>query len=192
MAALAQELRASGQRVEHAEADFSDPRAPGRLVDDACARLGPVHIVVVNHAHSGAGSLEELRAEEIDRHLQVNVRASPPLAKAFAAQHEVREGGRIILMISGQHRSAMPAELAYVASKGALHQLTHSLAAHLAPRGITVNAVNPGATDTGWASPALYDAIRARHPWDAGASPTTPRASSPGWRRTTHAGSRGR
>ena len=58
----------------------------------------------------------------------------------------------------------MPGELAYAASKGALHQLTASLAAHLAPRGITVNTVNPGATDTGYATEALYQAVIDREP----------------------------
>ena len=162
--ALVAELRASGRRVEHIQADFSDPRAPARVFGEARARFGHVDILVVNHAHSGAGSLEALHAEEIDRHLHVNVRAALLLTQEFAVQHSGRAGGRVILMISGQHRGPMPGELAYVASKGALHQLTRSLAAHLAPRGITVNAVNPGATDTGWAAPALYEAIRAQHP----------------------------
>jgi 3-oxoacyl-[acyl-carrier protein] reductase len=163
-AALLRELRVTGRRVERAEADFGDARAPAQLFEQARARLGPIDILVVNHAHSGSGALEELRADDIDRHLAVNVRASLLLVQAFAAQHQNPAGGRVILMISGPHRSAMPGELAYVASKGALHQSVRSLAAHLAPRGITVNAVNPGATDTGWASPELHASIRAQHP----------------------------
>ena len=58
----------------------------------------------------------------------------------------------------------MPGELAYAASKGALHQITRSLAAHLASRHITVNTINPGATDTGYASPALYQEVLALEP----------------------------
>jgi 3-oxoacyl-[acyl-carrier protein] reductase len=45
----------------------------------------------------------------------------------------------------------MPSELAYAVSKGAIHQATRTLAAHLMPAGITVNTINPGPTDTGWA-----------------------------------------
>ena len=58
----------------------------------------------------------------------------------------------------------MPDELAYIASKGALHPLTLNLSAYLASRGITVNAVNPGATDTGYASPELHADILAMEP----------------------------
>ena len=58
----------------------------------------------------------------------------------------------------------MPGELAYIASKGALHQLTFSLSAALIPRGITVNSVNPGATDTGYATGAVYEAVRRPEP----------------------------
>jgi 3-oxoacyl-[acyl-carrier protein] reductase len=58
----------------------------------------------------------------------------------------------------------MPGELPYIASKGALHQVTASLAAHLAPRGITVNAVDPGATDTGYADEATRAAVLALEP----------------------------
>lgn len=126
--------------------------------------FGHIDILVANHAYSGQGCLEELTAEEIDRHLHVNVRGSLLLAKSFAAQHDGRPGGRVVLLTSGQHRRPMPNELAYVASKGAIHQITRSLAAHLAPRRITVNAVNPGATDTGWASTEVYQRVLALEP----------------------------
>ena len=51
-----------------------------------------------------------------------------------------------------------------MASKGALHQLTASLADAVAERGITVNTVNPGPTDTGWAGPELDSLVRERMP----------------------------
>jgi 3-oxoacyl-[acyl-carrier protein] reductase len=94
----------------------------------------------------------------------VNVRASLLLVKSFDAQHDGRSGGRIVLLTSGQHRGPMTSELAYAASKGALHQITRTVAADLAERGITVNTVNPGATDTGYASPALFQEVLAREP----------------------------
>ena len=163
MAPLLAELRSLGKRVEHQELDLADPDAPRQLMNAAVRVFGRVDIVVVNHAHGASGSLEELTAEEIDRHLRVNVRAGLLLVQAFAEQHKGR-GGRIILLTSGQHLAPMPSELAYAASKGALHQLTLSLSAHLAGRGITVNTVNPGATDTGYASPQFYEAVRALEP----------------------------
>ena len=58
--------------------------------------------------------------------------------------------GRIVLMTSGQGRGPMPNELAYAASKGALEALVVSLAPPFAARGTTINAIDPGPTDTGW------------------------------------------
>ncbi len=107
---------------------------------------------MANHARSSSQTLEELTAEEINLSYAVNTAATLLLVKAFAAQHDGGAGGRVILFTSGQYRGAMPAELPYVASKGALHQLTPSLAAHLMPRGITVNCVDPGPNNTGYAS----------------------------------------
>jgi 3-oxoacyl-[acyl-carrier protein] reductase len=142
-------------------ADFTDPEAPERVV----AAAAPLDILVVNHAHSSDRALGELDAAEIDRALAVNVRASLLLVQAFHARHDGRDGGRVILMTSGQHRGPMPGELPYIAGKGALHQLTASLAAACAPKRITVNCVDPGATDTGWASPEVHAEVLAQEPF---------------------------
>jgi 3-oxoacyl-[acyl-carrier protein] reductase len=137
--------------VPFVEADFADPVAPARVVSAARDALGPIDVLIVNHARSGLGRLSELTAEELDGFLHENVRASLLLVKEFAAQHDdSRPGGRVILFTSGQHLGPMTREIAYAVSKGALHQVTRTLAEELADRGITVNTVNPGPTDTGW------------------------------------------
>jgi 3-oxoacyl-[acyl-carrier protein] reductase len=136
------------------QCDLGDPDAPRELIARAEARLGPLDIVVANHARSSHQSLEELTVEELDRSWAVNARASVLLVQAFAAVHDdSRPGGRVVLFTSGQHLGPMAAELPYAISKGAIHQMTRSLADALADRGITVNTVNPGPTDTGWATP---------------------------------------
>ena len=138
-------------RVPHAEADFADAAAPARVVAAAAGAVGPLDILVVNHARSGHGRLAQLTADEIDAFLHENVRASLLLVRELAAGHDdSRPGGRVVLMTSGQHLAPMSGEVAYAVSKGALQQATLTLADELADRGITVNTVNPGPTDTGW------------------------------------------
>jgi 3-oxoacyl-[acyl-carrier protein] reductase len=137
--------------VQFVEADFADPAAPAHVVDAAESALGPLDVLVVNHARSGHGRLPELTAEQLDSFLHENVRASLLLVKEFAARHDdARAGGRVVLLTSGQHLGPMAREVAYAVSKGALHQATATLADELADRGITVNTINPGPTDTGW------------------------------------------
>jgi 3-oxoacyl-[acyl-carrier protein] reductase len=137
-------------RVEHFEADLADSDAPAEVIAAARRELGHVDVLVANHARSGHGRLEQLTAEELDGFLAVNVRGTLLLVKEFALQHDDRPGGRVVLLTSGQHLAGMPREVAYAVSKGALHQATATLSAELIPRGITVNTVNPGPTDTGW------------------------------------------
>ena len=162
--ALITTLEEYGTKIAHAEGDFLDPTVPDRIMNTAVQTFGHIDILVANHTYSTMGNLEELTAAEIDLHLQINVRATLLLTQAFGAQHHKSSGGRVILLTSGQQLAPMPGELAYVASKGALQQLTLSLSTHLISRGITVNTVNPGATDTGWANAELYELIRAANP----------------------------
>jgi 3-oxoacyl-[acyl-carrier protein] reductase len=154
--AIAERLRAAGARVVthgfgsgdvavDVEADLADPEAPARVV----AAATPLDTLVVNHALSELGRLEELTAEQVDAHLQVNVRASLLLVQQFARQF-AGDRGAVVLLTSGAHLAPMPSEVAYAVSKGALAIATKTLADALADRGIRVNAVNPGPTETGW------------------------------------------
>ena len=165
VAALRDGLSPGAGRVEHHAADLADPAAPAALVALAADRLGPVDVLVANHARSSAYGLGELTAAELDLTLAVNVRATLLLVQAFAAAHDPgRPGGRVVLFTSGQHAGPMPDELPYVASKGALQQLTGTLAAALTPAGITVNCIDPGPTDTGYADDDTRRYVAARHP----------------------------
>jgi 3-oxoacyl-[acyl-carrier protein] reductase len=151
--------------VRHTGSDLAGPDAPARLVDAAVHALGHLDILVCNHARSGGdGALGDLDAAMLDAHWAVNARSSILLAQAFAARHDGRPGGRIVFMTSGQDLGPMPGEVAYAASKGALASITSTLADQLADRGITVNAVNPGPVDTGYASPDGYEAVRRHFP----------------------------
>jgi 3-oxoacyl-[acyl-carrier protein] reductase len=131
------------------EADFADPVAPARVVTAAREALGPLDVLVVNHARSGGTGLDDLTADELDAFLHENVRASLLLVKEFAGQFE-GESGRVVLLTSGAHKGPMAREIAYAVSKGALAVATATLADELAERGITVNCINPGPTETGW------------------------------------------
>lgn len=154
--AIARRLEAGGARVfAHGfgngnvdvdiEADFADPSAPARVI----AAAAPIDTLVVNHALSEPGALGELTAEQIDAHLHVNVRAALLLVQEFAAQFD-GEQGAVVLLTSGAHRGPMAGEIAYAVAKGALATATATLAESLADRGIRVNCVNPGPTDTGY------------------------------------------
>jgi len=165
MDAVIGEIGGISDRLEHVEADLGDPDAPQRVIEFAMSAFGAVDALVVNHAHGSDQSLQEATVEELDRAWAVNARAAVLLTQAFAASHDdARPNGRVVLFTSGQHLAPMPGELPYAISKGAVHQMTPSLADALADRAITVNAVNPGPVDTGWPSAELRERLRPAFP----------------------------
>jgi 3-oxoacyl-[acyl-carrier protein] reductase len=158
VAGIVELLGGEGPRLRHVAADFADPEAPAAVVRAAVDTFGAVDVVVANHARSSDQSLADVTAAELDLTWAVNARASVLLAQAFAAVHDDdRPGGRIVLFTSGQHLGPMSREIPYAVSKGAIHQMTLTLSDALADRGITVNAVNPGPVDTGWADAGLTE-----------------------------------
>jgi 3-oxoacyl-[acyl-carrier protein] reductase len=163
-AALREELQAFGVRAEGVELDLSLPDTPERLLDEVTERLGPLSILVNNAAYSTRDGFERLDAETLDAHYAVNLRAVALLSVGFARRYSGGPGGRIVNLTSGQSLGPMPEELAYAATKGAIEAFTVTLAAEVGHKGITVNAVNPGPTDTGWMTEELKRELAAKFP----------------------------
>ena len=107
----------------------------------------PAFDILVNNAGTGTRAvIEDIDDAEFDRVIQVDLRA--PFFLIKGALKHMRRGGRIVNVSSMGTRAAYPVMAIYAPAKAGLEALTLLLAAHLGPRGITVNAVLPGATAT--------------------------------------------
>ncbi len=163
-AILQDELREMGVRCESLEIDLGNADAPEHILDEVEARLDQPSILVNNAAYSTRDGYEVLNAETLDAHYAVNMRGTMLLSVGFARRFTKKMGGRIINLTSGQSLGPMPGELAYIATKGAIEAFTVTLSAEVASRGITVNAVDPGATDTGWMTEEIKRELLPRFP----------------------------
>jgi len=162
--ALLGELRAAGVGAEGVEIDLSRADSAQLLLDAAEEGLGRPSILINTAAYSTGDGFETLDAETLDAHYAVNVRAMALLSVDFARRYPGGPGGRIVNFSSGQSLGPMPEELAYVATKGAIEAFTRTLAAEVGHKQITVNAINPGPTDTGWMTEELAREITPKFP----------------------------
>ena len=173
--AIAGALAGDDATVHHQGLDLAAADAPAQLIGAATDAFGHLDILVCNHARSGGdGPLGRLDAAMLDAHWAVNTRSAILLAQAFAARHDGRPGGRIIFMTSGQDLGPMTGEIAYAASKGALASITRTLADSLADKTITLNTVNPGPVDTGYATPEAHETVRRHFPQGRWGTPDDP------------------
>ena len=173
--AVAAEVSSLGRRSSVHQVELADRKAVDAMVQGIASSWGGLDILVGNHARSGGdGPLGTLDAAMLDGHWAVNTRSTILLVQAFAARHDGRPGGRIVLMTSGQDLGPMGDEVAYAASKGALASITRTLADQLADRAITVNAVNPGPVDTGYPPAEVRAAVQRRFPQRRWGTPDDP------------------
>ena len=162
-AQLQRQVQALGVRCEHLRIDLGVVNAPQRIMQTAQAQLGPASILVNNATHDATEApFDQLDAPTLDAYYAVNMRGTMLLSIEFARRFAGPSGGRIINLTSGQGRGAMPGKLAYAATKGAIEAFTITLAVEVAPRGITVNAIDPGPTDTGWMTEEVKRALLPR------------------------------
>jgi 3-oxoacyl-[acyl-carrier protein] reductase len=165
------DLPAARYDVERRNLELADEA--GALVDAVVAKHGALDIVLAVHARSSSNSLLDVTADELDRCWNANVRSIVLLAQRFAQVRDpARPGGRMVWFTSGQHLGPMGGEIAYAVSKGALHQMTASIADQLAPFNIAVNCINPGPVDTGYASGQFHADVAGMFPSGRWGQPT--------------------
>jgi len=140
-------------------ADVTQPQQVQALVDACVQRWGGLDVCVCNAGIIRAADFLDLTPEDFDAVMNVNVRGTFLVAQASARamareqqenkrQDHEGQGGAIVLLSSMTAELSMPDQLAYSASKGAVRQMTKSMALALAPYGIRVNAIGPGSVDT--------------------------------------------
>lgn len=140
---IAAEIAAAGGRAVAVGADLRRPDAPDALVAAVEAALGPVDVLVNNAGLGRRQTLEEVRVEDFDAMLAVNLRAPFLLAQRTVPGMRERRFGRILFISSVAAFTGGIVGPHYAASKAGLHGLTHFLAGRLAPFGVTVNALAP-------------------------------------------------
>jgi 3-oxoacyl-[acyl-carrier protein] reductase len=147
-------IESRGGKAVAIQADMSKVADARRLVRDTMRHFGRLDILVNNAGISLAKSLVETTEQEFDEIFALNVKG-PYFALQEAAK-VIADGGRIVNISSGGTHLGIPGATAYLGTKAALEQFTKGLAHELAPKGVTVNTVSPGFTDTAM----LWDSFR--------------------------------
>jgi NAD(P)-dependent dehydrogenase (short-subunit alcohol dehydrogenase family) len=157
------------ERVHRVEVDVADDRAPELVLAGLRTRGWEPHVLVNAAGVLSIAPFLEVRGEDWDRVLAVNLRGVFFLTQAVARRIvELGTPGRIVNVSSVHAVVSEPNAAPYTASKGGLEAMTRTIATELAPYGITVNCVRPGATHTRMSdpiyTPAILDALAGRIP----------------------------
>ncbi|WP_320782640.1 SDR family oxidoreductase [Streptomyces sp. CRN 30] len=141
----AEEVRAHGRRAVVARMDLTRLPAAADTIDELCAELGRIDVLVNNAGTGTATPFLDLGLDDVRHVLDVDL-VGPFLCSQRAARHMIRQGdgGRIVNVTSVHEHQPRVGSAPYCAAKGGLGLLTQVMALELGEHGITVNAVAPG------------------------------------------------
>ena len=145
---VSQEIQSQGGRSQVILADISQPAEASRLVDNTLTAYGKVDILVNNAGITRDQLVLRMSDEDWDRVLSVNLKGAFLCIRAALRSMLKQRWGRIINIASVAGVIGNPGQANYAAAKAGLIGLTKTVAREVAARGITVNAVAPGAIDT--------------------------------------------
>lgn len=155
--------RLDPKRVLAVNADVSRKAEVHSAVAQAVARFGRIDVLVNNAGIVHSAPLLDLAEEDFDRVLAVNLKGYFLFGQAVARHMiDARIAGAIVNMSSVNAVLAIPDQVPYVVSKGAVNQLTRVMAVSLAPHGIRVNGIGPGTISTELARRAVLGSEAAR------------------------------
>lgn len=144
---MAQEVKDQGSEALTLRADVTVPPIARRIVEQTVERFGGLDVLVNAAGHIASGTIENTELAVWDAMLNVNLRAVFNLMQQ-AVPHLAERRGNVVNVSSVTGLRAFPGVLAYCVSKAGLDQLTRCAALELAPKGVRVNAVNPGVVVT--------------------------------------------
>ncbi len=159
---IQQEISDLGVRCEKLEIDLMDEESIKIIFETVRNKLGSASILINNATYSTMTDILHIDSQELDKHYLVNMRAPILLTSYFVKQFDEKQIGRVINITSGQSLSAMSGEIAYAVSKGAIETFTRTMQHELARKNITINAVNPGLTDSGWINSGFWTKSKLR------------------------------
>ena len=137
-----------GEKIRTARLDVTDPVSIERVVNGALDLVGPIDIVVNNAGYALIGPVAELDLDELRTQLETNVVGVVAVTRAVVPQMVERGSGRIVNIGSVSGVTATPFSGAYSASKAAVHLISDAMRMELAPFGIRVTTVQPGAVES--------------------------------------------
>jgi NAD(P)-dependent dehydrogenase (short-subunit alcohol dehydrogenase family) len=142
--AVAEISKGTGKRAEYVVADMTDRKDVARLAETAVARMGHIDILVNNAGSNVPQAVDEIRDDDWDRIVELNLTSCMALTRALTPQMKERRWGRVIYISSVMGIVSKDGRGCYSATKSALLGLARAVALELGAFNITVNCIAPG------------------------------------------------